>query len=271
MPTSEDTQQNRSLSRIAVAAGALAALLLTLTACSASRDKPIKGSGVETSSQRRLSSFQRVELRGAADVSVSAGKSYSVVVSGDRNLLADITTRVEGGTLVIDQRHDYTSKIGIKLEVAVPRLVAVVLSGSGTVTAGGISGPSFDGTLSGSGKLSVSASVPTIELLLPGSGQITVDDSDAIATHVVIAGSGEVEASGKSTLLWVSIPGSGSVRLDQLPAQKASVSISGSGEAAVSVSDRLEVDISGSGSVSYGGNPRHVIKKISGSGSVEAG
>ena len=238
------------LRKLALGLAALV-LLVLLTACSI--DVQIgpgpKGSGIETSSKREVAAFSRVDLRGAADVSIVAGRARSVTVRGDDNLIGRVKTKVEGDTLVISSRP-YRSEIGISVEIGVPTLNGVELSGSGTMDVHKLSGASFSADLSGSGEMEIEGKVGELELGIPGSG--------------------DVDADGTTDSLKVEIRGSGDAQLDRLSARNAQADISGSGDVSLRATTSLEASISGSGDISYSGNPGHVSKKISGSGTISA-
>ncbi|HEY8936280.1 MAG TPA: DUF2807 domain-containing protein, partial [Cyclobacteriaceae bacterium] len=61
---------------------------------------------------------------------------------------------------------------------------------------------------------------------------------------------------------------SGKVLAANLETNKCNIHISGSGNVEINVKDDLDAHISGSGSISYKGNPSHVNSDASGSGSI---
>jgi hypothetical protein len=236
------------LRKLVIGVAALA-LLVLLTACEVELGSGPKGSGVETTSRRATAAFTRVDLRGDAQVSIVAGRTRSVTVRGDDNLIGRVKTKVEGDTLVISTRH-YRSKIGMSVEIGVPALNGVELSGSGSIDVHELSGAFFSAGLSGSGEIEVDG---------------TVDELD-----LDISGSGDISASGTAGSLEVEIPGSGGAHLDRLSALKARANISGSGDVSLRATTSLNASISGSGDISYAGRPRHLIKDVSGSGTISA-
>jgi hypothetical protein len=88
------------------------------------------------------------------------------------------------------------------------------------------------------------------------------------AADVEISGSGKIEASGSAQSIKASISGSGRVNASNLEVDKCTVRISGSGDVEIHVKSELDANISGSGTVSYKGNPSHVNGHSSGSGKV---
>jgi hypothetical protein len=190
----------------------------------------LRGSGVAASEARGVADFRGVALRGAIDARVRVGEARSVVVRADDNLLEHVVTRVEDGMLIVEmERGSYRFETDLLVEVAVPELEALEISGSGEAAITGLSGP----------KLRIS-----------------------------IAGSGDVTAAGSADELSVSISGSGDVALFDLKVRKATVSIAGSGDVELDVAESLSADISGSGDVRFRGSPE-VRRSIAGSGSVE--
>jgi len=247
------------------------ALLVLLTACSVDIGIGLgpKGSGIETSSKRETAAFSRVDLRGDADVSIVAGRARSVTVRGDDNLIDRVKTKVEGDTLVISTRS-YRSEIGMSVEIGAPALNGVELGGSGAIDVHKLSGASFSADLSGSGDLEIDGKVDELELDISGSGETWLDNISANDIRLGIGGSGDISASGTTDSLELDIPGSGEAQLDHLAALTAQVDISGSGDVSLRATTSLKASISGSGDISYGGSPRHVTKKVSGSGTISA-
>jgi hypothetical protein len=83
-----------------------------------------------------------------------------------------------------------------------------------------------------------------------------------------VSGSGKIYASGSASRVKTSISGSGKVLAADLQANSCEVRISGSGDVEINVKDQLDANISGSGSVSYRGNPGKVNSHASGSGRI---
>lgn len=189
----------------------------------------VRGSGVKASQTRQVDSFGRIDLRGSSDVEIRQGDERVVVVEADDNLLDLITTDVRGETLVISSRRPYSSRLGVRVQVTTPNLSAVSVSGSGDITIDGLSSPSFE---------------------------------------ISVQGSGDVAAAGEVDRLEVRIMGSGDVELFALRAREAKVSIAGSGDAELEVSEALDATIQGSGDIVYRGHPPKVTQRVHGSGDV---
>jgi hypothetical protein len=189
------------------------------------------GLGVAATQTRAVPPFSRIDLAGSNVVRVHAGAARSIIVHGDANLIDRITTRVAAGTLTIDQDGSFDTKHPMHVDVRVPALDALTLSGSGV---------------------------------------IAVDGIDAARFTVALPGSGVIRASGTAERVDVTLGGSGDVQLDRLSARDAHATVRGSGRIVVTASRGLDAAIPGSGTIMYGGHPPRVTSSVTGSGAVLA-
>jgi hypothetical protein len=192
----------------------------------------VRGSGVAATQSRVLPRFSRLDLAGSTNVTVVAGGRQSVVVRADSNLIRNVTTHVVAGTLVIGTTGSFTTRTPMNVQVSVPSLAAVTLS---------------------------------------GSGQISVSRIEAARLTVTLPGSGALYASGTATRLDVTLGGSGLAQLSGLTARDAHAAVTGSGLIRVTATAKLNATVSGSGAVIYGGNPPQVTRNVTGSGAVIPG
>jgi len=193
----------------------------------------ITGSGIAATQARSLAPFTSVLLAGSNNVAIRVGPKQSVVVHADTNLLRVVTTHVRAGTLVIGNTPgSFAAKSPMSVEVSVPSLNGLTLSGSGNVAVSGVN-------------------TPTMTVTLPGSGNL--------------------RASGTTTRLNVTISGSGNAELQQLAARDAHAVVSGSGTIWLTATNSLDAAIPGSGAILYAGHPAHVTTTITGSGAITQG
>lgn len=193
----------------------------------------VQGSGIAATQTRELARFSSVELAGSNNVSIHVGGTQSVVVHADDNLIGRITTRVQAGTLLIGNTPgSFTTKSPMSVDVSVPALKALKLTGSGVISVTGIK----------------TASVT-----------------------VMLSGSGVLRASGSATRLDVTLSGSGDAQLNQLVAREVHAVVSGSGRILVTATKSLSAAVPGSGAIIYSGNPAQVTTSVTGSGAVIRG
>lgn len=77
--------------------------------------------------------------------------------------------------------------------------------------------------------------------------------------------------SGSTRNLEVSISGSGDIKAYDLEADYVEATISGSADIEITANESLKARVSGSGDISYRGNPKKIDTKTSGSGDISKG
>ena len=87
--------------------------------------------------------------------------------------------------------------------------------------------------------------------------------------HIQAAGSSQIRAAGGTQDFEVGIAGSAWLDSKDLVSGSVAITISGSGDAVVHATQSLHTKISGSGSVTYYGEPGDVSQSVAGSGSVK--
>jgi putative autotransporter adhesin-like protein len=189
----------------------------------------VHGSGVAATQSRDLPPFASVDLAGTNNVVAHVGGTQSVVVHADDNLIELVTTDVRSGELVIADSGSFTARTPMRVDVSVPTLDAVALSGDGIMTVDAVSARQF-----------------TVQL--PGSGVL--------------------RASGTVHRLDATLGGSGDVQLEGLTARDATVAVTGSGRLQVHATATLDASVSGSGAIFYAGEPRHVTTSVTGTGAI---
>src|SRR5579862_2012275 len=131
----------------------------------------ITGSGVGATQARSVAPFTSVDLAGSNDVAIRVGTKRSVVVHADSNLLRVVTTVVRSDTLVIvNTAGRVATESPMNVEVSVPSLEAVTLSGSGNIAVTGIHTHAVAVNLLGSGNLSANGTTTRLDVTIEGSG-----------------------------------------------------------------------------------------------------
>jgi hypothetical protein len=213
-----------------VLVGVTIGIAYSIASSSSSSSNTVQGSGVRVRESRTVPAFGSVDLAGSNNVVIRVGEEQSVQVYGDDNLIDRVTTDVDATTLVIGIKSGgYSTSSPMRVEVSVPSLSELTLSGSGMVVATGVEGT-----------------------------QLTV----------TISGSGVVRATGVTQQLGVTVSGSGQAELGGVEATAVQAVVSGSGEIVVTTTSSLDASIPGSGSITYGGNPTNVTKSVTGSGEI---
>jgi len=189
----------------------------------------VRGTGVADTQSRQVPAFASVDLAGTNNVAVHVGGRQSVVVHADDNLIELVTTDVRSGKLVIADTGSFTARSPTRVDVSVPTLDAVALSGDGIMTVDAVSAKRFTAQLRGSGIL---------------------------------------RASGTADHLDAALGGSGDLQLQGLTARDATAAVTGSGRLQVRTTAALSASVSGSGAIFYSGDPQKVTRSVTGTGAI---
>ena len=208
----------------------------------------VRGNGIFATSERFVSSFEKIHGSGSVEIRYHASREYRVVVTVDSNLEQYVKIETRNNVLEIGTKNGSYSFTKYLVDVYCPSLSSVSLSGSCDFFGDdAIIVSRFESNLSGSGKL---------------KGTIECDNFTA-----KITGSGKMTVFGNSTDSHITISGSGDFYGNEFYVNNADVHISGSGKANIWVTDYLKARITGSGVINYRGNPRTDIS-VTGSGHI---
>lgn len=248
----------------------------------------------QTKESRKVDTFTKIAFRVPGKLYLKQGAEQKVELEGSKEILSKIETTVSGGRLSIGRENDnwkmwdWDNDDKIVVYITVKDLEGVSVSGSGDLMGEGkfktndlslnVSGSgslqleaetgNLNADVSGSGNLKFTGSCRDFESKVSGSGKVTVDLSSALNAEVGISGSGKIIAKGNAKEIKAQVSGSGEVLAAELQVDSCEIRISGSGDVEVNVKNSLDATISGSGSVSYKGNPSQVNSHSSGSGKV---
>lgn len=212
----------------------------------------IVGSGKVINETRDVSGFTSVEFSAPGYLTITQGDAESLSIQAEDNLLPAITTTVADGVLTIDVKSGTTlqNTSMIQYTLVVKELSSILDTGSGYVSAGGLTLTDFSFKASGSGDAKFTALT---------AANLTID----------LTGSGAFDIDGTADALTLNSTGSGSFNGAGLAAKDATVSITGSGNATVNASGTLDATLTGSGNLVYAGEPE-ITQNVTGSGTISA-
>lgn len=189
----------------------------------------VSGSGNSATEKRDVSDFRGINVGGVFLVETSAGKDFSVEVEADDNLLPLIKTEVRGGTLRLETEKKISSKNPIIVRISAPDIENLNVSGASKVSIENIS-----------------------------NENLTIDAS----------GASKVSVAGESANLVIDVSGASKIAAENLKAENVAVDASGASSVEIFAANELKTDASGASNIVYQGNPKNLIKKISGASSV---
>jgi len=214
--------------------------------------KGIKGEGPVVTKSFDLPTIHSVCLGFSGDVYIKQGRSQSISIEAQQNIMDNITMDVRGGKWKINFDENVKQCENVKVYITMTDLEELCLTGSGMIK--------------GENHF---ANLDDVELGVSGSGDIILSmDSDRV--DLGISGSGGIDLSGTANALDVGVSGSGDVEAFDFITADCEVSISGSGDIEVNATQSLVVSVSGSGDVEYKGNPASVKSSSSGSGDINS-
>lgn len=203
--------------------------LLATTSCLRER---ICGEGSLKTEERNVSSFDKVNTYGSAEVNIVYGPVAKVSVTDFANLLPYIETEVNGNTLEIQIREKvFIRNSRLKVNIETPNYSGGRIEGSSKTTA---TGP-FENT--------------TIDFDISGSGDVVIKNDSVQNVNLEINGSGTINTTG-------------------VYSENGDATINGSGTIKINAYKYLDAKINGSGNIYYMGSPKLNVS-IAGSGNVK--
>jgi len=197
---------------------------------------------------RNISDFDGIAFNAIGDVYITQGSSYSFQIQGPENVVADLSTTVEDGLLVIGTTKCYNGNASVRIDITAPDLNRVGMLGVGKIY--------IEDTLT----------ADNLVLELYGVGEIYAAlDVDSLFTDVV--GSGIIEYKGLAYSHVMRCSGELTLNSYDLQTTTSNFLITGIGDSYVTVANKLVVIITGNGNVYYKGDPI-VESTISGNGNV---
>jgi len=210
----------------------------------------VKGSGNVVSQDFDLTGFESITVSNGADLILTQGEAYSVIIEAEDNILELLEVEVgeRGLNIGLEEFVFLQNTEPIKVKVTMPEVSTLTVEGSGSVVS--------NGRLSGD----------RIIVRIYGSGDVNVEvEVEEFNSRII--GSGDVNVRGTTREYIAIIEGSGDVNSLSLNAEDVEARISGSGSMMLFASKTLDINIEGSGNVMYKGEAK-ITKSISGSGDI---
>lgn len=190
----------------------------------------------KTDENRRVSGFNAISAAGSYNVFITIGNTESLRLEGDADVISEIETIVEHGTLKIRNkkqlnRRSWNNKGKVDIYIQAKNFDSIIQSGSGNIQVDGkLKSSDFSSTVSGSGNMS-----------------LNVDTENFSA---IVSGSGKIRAKGRAEHTNITVAESGGFDGSNLRSSVSNIKVSGSGNVSIEVDKELNALLSGSGSIS---------------------
>lgn len=193
---------------------------------------PVPGYGADDVSEvRPVGAFDRVELSGAFETTIGAGRESRVTIRGSRAALDRVTTNIRDRTLVVGMREGSGLDGSLpKVTIDLPILRGVTNTGFGSIKVGGLTGAD-------------------VEIVNSGAASVTVTGRAGHET-IELNGAGKIDATG-------------------VDAKDVEANNNGVGVVDVRASGSLEMTVNGLGMIRYAGSPSHVESHVNGVGRIQ--
>lgn len=239
----------------------------------------VKGDGQLVTNTIDITDYDEIDISNASMTVnyIQSDASPVLTVTTDKNIYDMFEFRTVGNTLEIRAKNEFRRNNFRPTEFTVTTnsrtLKNVDVSGhTDFFLKSPLTTDNLNFGLSGSGTINLSDTVNIagkLETSISGSATLNTTYLNAKEYKGRISGSGTLKLNGAVELASFHISGSGDVRAFGCEIADMESRISGSGDVEATVSNSIDVSVSGSGSVKYKGNPGTINKSISGSGSVK--
>lgn len=199
---------------------------------------------------RNVSGFTKLDVSGGFEIILTQGRSESLTIEADENVLSKIKTNVTGNTLEIYSKGIIRNYSKIRIYLTFKQLESIDLSGAV--------------------KLIADQSLQFDRLEFDISGACSIElDMEADRLELDLSGASKLRLNGYTNHLEADCSGSSKLLLAGLKTKTISLDSSGATTAEFWVTESLDVESSGASSVRYKGNPKSVNVVNSGASSVK--
>ncbi|MEP7265634.1 MAG: DUF2807 domain-containing protein [Bacteroidota bacterium] len=193
----------------------------------------------QESETRQLEDFNKIIISGNSKVYLTQAATQEVRVE-TKNKLNEVQTNVSDHTLHIDGKPS-------SIYINIPELEEVTISGYGEIHS------------------KTFFKIETLHLEISGNGKIILP-VEVNNLNIDITGFGKLRLSGTANSVQLSVSGNGTIDAEKLKSVNSDIDISGVAKVSIDVTENLNMNVSGVGSVYYVNEPKSITRNVSGIG-----
>ena len=230
---------------------------------------PETGTGKVVTREFDLSDFTNVEVACCFRVDIVQSDSYSVTVTSDESLFDYINVDKSGNTLKISIKpFHFHTRPTLGAHVTMPMLNKLRLSAAAKCSVNGFSSQEkLDLNLSGASSLDIDIEASITKVEVSGAsklhGNMRLGDSE-----FTLSGASRMELKGSARDVELNAWGASRLEMAGYTLGDAKVDLKGASQAVVSISGKLDLNISGSSRFTYCGSPTMGSIKVSGASTL---
>ncbi|MDU1903502.1 MAG: head GIN domain-containing protein [Dysgonomonas sp.] len=216
------------------------------------KEKTVQGDGNVIRHEIEVDIYNEIKVSGAIDVVYEAkpDEAAFLEVEADDNIIPLIDIKVKGRTLHIQARESINPSRFIVYTNS-PSLKYIETKGASKIKMlGAVAGDEF-------------------KLDLKGTGDFVAENLVFEKAEFKLNGSANMEVAGQVDKAKFEIAGNGNIKATDLSINDVECKIKGNGDLEVHAIEKMSIDISGRGNLSYKGNPQIKKQKIKGAGTVK--
>jgi len=226
--------------------------------------------GPQTTRTYAFTDFTGVEVGHAFELVVTPSDNYSITISAREGVLDHVDVTKSGSTLKIDTDTWFlTWHSNPKVTITMPSLQRLDLSGAAQGDARGFkSSSAFEVELSGASHLDMDMGATAFRAQISGASSLS-GEIEATRSDIELSGASNITLTGFGGDLVIDASGASRAKLAGYPVNDAGVELSGASSAELTVSGRMDVDLSGASKLEYFGDATLGSIDISGASDIE--
>ena len=231
--------------------------------------RPATGAGKVETREFDFSDFTSVEVACCFEVEILRSDSYGVTVTGNESVFDYVTVDKSGNTLKISVKpFRFHTRPTLRVRISMPVLNKLRLSAAARCNVSGFrSQESLDLNLSGASSLDTDIEAGKTRVEISGAsklrGSMKLGNSE-----FTLSGASRVELKGSADNVELSAWGASWLDLAEFGLKDTSVNLKGASTAAVNVSGKLDLDLSGGSRLCYAGSPTMGSMNVSGASTL---